>query len=502
MKNSTIGIVSGITLGLILGTGGSASAATLNVPAQFPTIQAAVNASQNGDEVVMAPGVYSGAGNTAITTGPRSITIRSVDPANAAIVAATIIDGLDAASGISISDNIAPHVTIKGLTIRNTAGAFGSAIRVALGATATVLDCVITGCANTAVIVTYTSSMTMERCTVTGNTSAPQNFGAGGLHVAFNAATVRHCRFENNTGGGISNHATLDLEDCVISGNSTTGIGGGIRSEGVLHVDRCVITGNSAGGYGGGVSYAQLGPTDSYIRDSMIVNNSAGGKGGGVNIDGRLDSTFLIEHSTIAGNSSDSEGGGLSCSAEQAVMRHSIVWGNAAETAGDNVHMGIVTNGLNQFPAQLEVEYSVLPDGPEDRSLASTALLVIGAGMVTGDPLFLSARQGDFHLMCGSPCIDAGDPAFVPTAGQTDVDGDARVVGQYVDIGADEFHRVGDLNNDGAVGVSDLLMCINTWGSCPAPPGACAADIAPPGGDGSVGVPDLLAIINGWGPCP
>lgn len=61
---------------------------------------------------------------------------------------------------------------------------------------------------------------------------------------------------------------------------------------------------------------------------------------------------------------------------------------------------------------------------------------------------------------------------------------------------------VGDINDDGQVGVPDLLMCISGWGPCPAPPDACPADISPEGGDGTVGVPDLLTIIGAWGPCP
>jgi hypothetical protein len=47
------------------------------VPNEYPTIQAAINASQNGDEVVIANGVYSGPGNYNINFIGRAITVRS-----------------------------------------------------------------------------------------------------------------------------------------------------------------------------------------------------------------------------------------------------------------------------------------------------------------------------------------------------------------------------------------------------------------------------------------
>jgi hypothetical protein len=59
-----------------------------------------------------------------------------------------------------------------------------------------------------------------------------------------------------------------------------------------------------------------------------------------------------------------------------------------------------------------------------------------------------------------------------------------------------------DIDNDFGVDIDDLLICINSWGPCPAPPGMCLADIAPVGSDGQVNIDDLLTVINGWGACP
>ena len=50
-----------------------------------------------------------------------------------------------------------------------------------------------------------------------------------------------------------------------------------------------------------------------------------------------------------------------------------------------------------------------------------------------------------------------------------------------------------DLDDDGTVGVKDLLILLGAWGKNPGHP----ADFD---GDGSVGVLDLLALLGGWGP--
>ncbi|HIJ53138.1 MAG TPA: hypothetical protein HPP66_08300 [Planctomycetes bacterium] len=59
-------------------------------------------------------------------------------------------------------------------------------------------------------------------------------------------------------------------------------------------------------------------------------------------------------------------------------------------------------------------------------------------GNISVSPLFVDYEDGDFHLQSISPCINAGDPEG-DYSGQTDIDGEPRVMGCGVDIGADEF---------------------------------------------------------------
>jgi hypothetical protein len=83
---------------------------------------------------------------------------------------------------------------------------------------------------------------------------------------------------------------------------------------------------------------------------------------------------------------------------------------------------------------------------------------------------------GDLRLQPGSPCINAGDPDFVPQSGETDLDGHARVLCGSVDMGAYEF-GIGDFDCDQNVNLLDVAgfqicsggqMTVGSLGNCEA----------------------------------
>lgn len=59
-------------------------------------------------------------------------------------------------------------------------------------------------------------------------------------------------------------------------------------------------------------------------------------------------------------------------------------------------------------------------------------------GLIGLDPLLINPSAGDLHINTGSPAIDAGENLPVEQLGTLDIDGDARIIGGTVDIGADE----------------------------------------------------------------
>ncbi|MBN1557963.1 MAG: hypothetical protein JW951_07435 [Lentisphaerae bacterium] len=57
--------------------------------------------------------------------------------------------------------------------------------------------------------------------------------------------------------------------------------------------------------------------------------------------------------------------------------------------------------------------------------------------IISADPQFANPSAGDYHLLYGSPCIDAGMTNY--GGGVLDMDGEPRPFGAAMDMGADEF---------------------------------------------------------------
>lgn len=110
-------------------------------------------------------------------------------------------------------------------------------------------------------------------------------------------------------------------------------------------------------------------------------------------------------------------------------VRNSVFWGNTGEA------IRLLFNGA------ANVQYSDVQGAWP------------GTGNVNVDPLFVNAVAGDFHLTALSLCRNAGDPGFVPLPGERDIDGEARVGGSAVDVGADEYT---DCTGNGAPDYQDI----------------------------------------------
>jgi hypothetical protein len=148
----------------------------------------------------------------------------------------------------------------------------------------------------------------------------------------------------------------------------------------------------------------------------------------------------------IANNTAISHGG-VDCAAGAAVFDHVTVVGNDPgglyfDTNGYariinsivafNSDFGVRVQGNSFEPTTIAIGYSDLNDPVQRIGYASVDSL---GGIIDADPLFVDLNNNDFHLLPGSPCIDAGDPAYP-------YDPDSTVT----DMGAFYFHHVTKVN--------------------------------------------------------
>lgn len=84
----------------------------------YATIQEAIDDARNGDTIVVSPGTY----RECIDFGGKNITVRSEDPDNPSVVAATILDGGGEESVVTFKRGEGRSARLEGFTIRNGAG--------------------------------------------------------------------------------------------------------------------------------------------------------------------------------------------------------------------------------------------------------------------------------------------------------------------------------------------------------------------------------------------
>jgi len=377
----------------------------------YPTIQSAIDGCSDGDVVIIAPGTYGGVGNrdldysNGLPAGQtRAITVRGEDPDDPNVVAATVIDcegaETDPHRGFYFHNFEGPNAVVAGLTIT---GGYAPA---SLGGDAGGgIYCL--------------GDVTIVNCIVHGNTAA----SVGGGIYCFGAPEIRACTISENTarirGGGIY---------CYESGSAT--------------ITNCIISGNVAGdgsggaedGYGGGgVCCYRAAPT---IINCQIAWNIADGGGGGVY---SLMDSPTITNCTLVGNAAATGGGLYAMLPNIAVtLKNCILWDNTASTGHE----------IALVSSKVAVSYSDVQGGQAQVDADDPNWLTWGWGNVNADPRFRDAdgpdgdpntwEDNDYHISSGSPCINKGDP-WGDYSGQTDMDGEPRVDGPRVDIGADEW---------------------------------------------------------------
>ena len=93
-------------------------AAEIHVPLQVPTIQGAIDAAQDGDKIVVQPGLYP----ENINFRGKAILLTGTNPLDPAVVTSTIIDGNMKGSVVTFNSGETGRSVLTGFTIRNGSG--------------------------------------------------------------------------------------------------------------------------------------------------------------------------------------------------------------------------------------------------------------------------------------------------------------------------------------------------------------------------------------------
>jgi Right handed beta helix region len=201
----------------------------LNVPSsEYPTIQSAIDAAAEGDEIVVQPGTYT----ESVQFHGVDITLRSADPMDPQTVEATVIDPIAVGPAVEFEGSETEACLLTGLTLTDSSGNVGS-----YG------------------ILGHWSRATIERCPVTA-------FENGGIHRL--DGTIRLCTITRN--------GWCALGDC----------GGLIQSNVITHNGRAlwmcdgVIEDNVISECWHG-EQAALTSCQATVRRNIIVNNHWGG---------------------------------------------------------------------------------------------------------------------------------------------------------------------------------------------------------------------------------
>ena len=463
---------------------GSGSACVQSSPC---TLATALATAAVDDTIHVAAGVYTGTGTEVVlldktvsllggwSGAPSGAVVR--DP----VAYESVLDGEYARRVVKITGG-AP--TLDGLTIRRgnasglTAGC-GSGYHTPAGcgggvfissAGATVRNAQLTDnvAVSTAVnpnwggygggLYAYRSTTTMvEGCIFRGNVgSAAGNGNGGGVQIVDSngPVEVRGSRFIGNQatsfdgksgfGGGISIihciHEMPIVESNVFHDNvaratpynsSTSSDGNAIFALG----SRAVVRGNAvrSDAHGFAVAFTEsdvevAGNTviadsensalyfyNGHGSQSVVTNNVlVGGSNHTVRAhnDNGNPVRLLMSHNTVIGGAALV--GIIITSGTEATLTNNLVAGAA---------QGIVVNGTGAASVDYTLFWNNVDDG------------VRGTNPIDGDPMFVNAPAGDFHIQAGSAAIGVG----IDTGVATDIDGEARPGLGGVDVGADEL---------------------------------------------------------------
>jgi parallel beta-helix repeat protein len=231
---------------------GLVKAAELHVPAQYGTIQTAVDAASNGDEIVVAPGTYANI-RVAIANN-LGITLRASGTAEE-----TILEG--DGQGPVIRCGAYSDVDIEGFTITGGGvdehGMEGGGISCWV-CSLTLNNCIVTensGRDTGGLLLVNTNYARVDQPVITGcdfsnNSATSESWSGGAIWMSDSNPTITNCTFSNNSAPEDPNgiwagdvfifyDAGATIDNCDFCGHGDNSIYGPYSGSGNTFLDQC-----------------------------------------------------------------------------------------------------------------------------------------------------------------------------------------------------------------------------------------------------------------------
>ncbi len=406
-------------IALILACVGAAGATIINVPDDYPTIQSGINASVDGDTVLLGIGSYaehinfngkeilltsgylfSGEDDDRILTALCDSTIEeslvkfdSGESSNSIIYGLTLAHGRAMYGGAICCRNSSPTIAECDIAFNESMG-FGGAIFIENGSPVIRNNYILYNhaidCGGAMYLLNSDAEIRDNKISLN---TADENGGA--LYLWYSNPAVENNLFPANEAGDRGGMAYLWFSDPLIM-NNTVQYNLAQRYGGAMYIYasapliyRNNFEENSSIERGGAI-FAWY--SDPIIKNNVIAGNSSA-LCGGVYIGNNSNAEVI--NNTIVLNTAERGGGFYSWGCDP-VLENNIFWYNRAEI-GAQIEQGTDTNPIVRF-CNVEGGYE-------------------GEGNIDSEPLFRDTLSYDFHLMdtyCDdpydSPCIDAGNP--------------------------------------------------------------------------------------------
>jgi predicted outer membrane repeat protein len=453
-------------------------------PADYTTIQAAIDASFEGDTIVVYPGPYLEAIDflgKAITVesaeGPLETSIKGPAGNTSPTVTFSSGEGVESMiSGFSIGGGNGGLIEDP---VFGTTAAGGGIY--CMDTSPTIFNCELVGLSidgSGGGMVIVRGDPWVIDCTFVGSTVS---LHGGAIYILDNAdPLITGCTFENNSaswGGAITCTVSCNptLSDCLFIANDVFNVGGGmfVRSSSSPVLTNCTFEQNAQSGnpYSGGAGFTVYG----------------GGNGGGPCYPELVNCTFQ-------GNRAQGYGGAVHAAYSGNVSMTGCTFQlNTAEKNGG----AISVIGHLDAPTTVQMTSCVIEDN---------ASLLLGGGLdcrtatvVIEECQFKNNMAADTGGGCQFTDSGASSLSDSTVCGNLP----DQVSGDWMDLDGNTIEDecapecVADLNGDGLVDGADLTVLLAAWGECEVIEG-CTGDV---NADGIVDGADLTAVLGDWGPC-